>query len=156
MIVREAATGQPLNGGRFAVSETDDFLATMIPRQVEAETALHNGDAAPRMALWSRRDPVTVLGAAVNATGWEDVSRTFDWLAKTFSNCESYDLEIIAAVATGDLAYTVGYEHTKAAINGTPKSYTLRVTHAYRREDGEWKISHRHGDAATAIEMPKP
>jgi hypothetical protein len=51
MIVREAATGQPLNGGMFAVSETEDFLATMIPRQVEAETALHNGDAAPRMAL---------------------------------------------------------------------------------------------------------
>jgi SnoaL-like domain len=25
--------------------------------------------------------------------------------------------------------------------------YTLRVTHVYRREDGEWKIVHRHADA---------
>jgi ketosteroid isomerase-like protein len=24
--------------------------------------------------------------------------------------------------------------------------YTLRVTHVYRREHGEWKIVHRHGD----------
>jgi ketosteroid isomerase-like protein len=25
---------------------------------------------------------------------------------------------------------------------------TVRVTHVYRREDGEWKIVHRHGDSA--------
>jgi len=29
----------------------------------EAELALHNGDAAPRRALWSRNEPVSVLGA---------------------------------------------------------------------------------------------
>jgi ketosteroid isomerase-like protein len=138
------------------MSETEDFLAAMIPRQVEADTALHNGDAAPRMALWSRRDPVTVLGAAVSATGWDDIRRTFEWVASTFSNCESFDLDIIAAGASGDLAYTVGYEHTKASINGAPQSYTLRVTHTYRREDGEWKIAHRHGDAATVVELPRP
>jgi ketosteroid isomerase-like protein len=138
------------------MSDTDDFLAAMIPRQIDADTALHNGDAAPRMALWSRRDPVTLLGAAVNATGWEDISRTFEWLATTFSDCESFELDVIAAGASGDLAYTVAWEHTRATINGTPKSYTLRVTHAYRREDGDWKIAHRHGDAATAVELPKP
>jgi ketosteroid isomerase-like protein len=145
-----------MRGKEVRMSETEDFLAAMIPRQVKADTALHNGDAAPRMALWSRGDPVTVLGAAVSVTGWDDTRRTFEWLATTFSNCESFDLDIIAAGASGDLAYTVGYEHTKASINGTPQSYTLRVTHAYRREDGGWKIAHRHGDAATAVEIPKP
>jgi ketosteroid isomerase-like protein len=138
------------------MSETEEFLAAMIPRQVEADTALHNGDAAPRMALWSRRDPVTVLGAAMSATRWDDTRRTFEWIASTFSNCESFDLDIIAAGASGDLAYTVGYERTKASINGAPKSYTLRVTHTYRREDGEWRVAHRHADATTAIEIPQP
>ena len=137
------------------MSEAEDFLAAMIPRQVEADTALHNGDAAPRMALWSRRDPVTVLGAARSATGWDDVRRTFEWVASTFSDCESFDLDIIAADASGDLAYTVGYEHTKASINGAPQAYTLRVTHAYRREDGEWKIAHRHADATTPVEWSR-
>jgi len=31
-------------------------------------------------------------------------------------------------------------------VNGEPRSYTLRVTHVYRREDGQWRIVHRHGD----------
>jgi ketosteroid isomerase-like protein len=138
------------------MSETEEFLAAMIPRQVAADTALHKGEAAARIALWSHRDPVTVLGAAVSATGWDDIRRLFEWLATRFSNYESSNLDIIAAGVSGDLAYTVGYEHTKVAIDGVPKSYTLRVTHAYRREDGDWKIAHRHADAATAVEIPKP
>jgi ketosteroid isomerase-like protein len=137
------------------MSETEDFLAEVIPRQVEADTALHNGDASPREALWSRRDPVTVLGAAMSAMGWDDTRRTFESVAARFSNCESFDLDIIAASASGDFAYTVGYEHTEASIDGAPQSHTLRVTHTYRREDGEWKIAHRHADGATAAEALK-
>jgi ketosteroid isomerase-like protein len=57
-------------------------------------------------------------------------------------------LDIVAAGVSGDLAYTVGYEHTAVSIDGVPaEPYTLRVTQIYRRELGEWKIVHRHGDA---------
>jgi hypothetical protein len=44
------------------MSGLDDFLATTLVRQVEAEEALHNGDPGPRLAMWSTQDPVTVLG----------------------------------------------------------------------------------------------
>ncbi len=128
------------------MSELDDFLASTVSRQVQAEAAIHNGDAAPRMAMWSTKDPVTLFGAMKTNSGWADVSSTFSWLASRFSDCTSYDLELVAAGASGDLAYTVGYEHTTASVNGAEQSYTLRVTHVYRREDGEWKIVHRHGD----------
>jgi len=33
-------------------------------------------------------------------------------------------------------------------IDGEPKSVTIRVTHIYRREAGDWKLIHRHGDFA--------
>ncbi len=128
------------------MSEVDDFLASTVSRQVQAETAIHNGDAAPRMAMWSTGDPVTLFGAMKTNSGWADVSSTFRWLASRFSDCTSYDVELVAAGASGDLAYTVSYEHTTASVNGAEQSYTLRVTHVYRREDGEWKIVHRHGD----------
>jgi ketosteroid isomerase-like protein len=33
------------------------------------------------------------------------------------------------------------------SIDGVPvEPYTLRVTQVYRREDGSWKVVHRHGD----------
>jgi ketosteroid isomerase-like protein len=33
------------------------------------------------------------------------------------------------------------------SVDGVPvEPYTLRVTQEYRREDGEWKVVHRHGD----------
>jgi hypothetical protein len=45
------------------MSEVDEFLAELLPRQIKAERALHSGDVEPRLALWSRNDPVTLLGA---------------------------------------------------------------------------------------------
>lgn len=32
------------------------------------------------------------------------------------------------------------------AAPGDVPPYTLRVTQIYRREDGDWKVVHRHGD----------
>jgi ketosteroid isomerase-like protein len=132
------------------MSETDAFLETTMPRYREAETALHNGDAAPRKAMWARTDPVTVLGAAMSATGWDEIEPIFDLLQASLSNCTSCEHEVIAAGASGDLAYIVAFEHTTASVNGAPPvSYALRATTVFRREKGEWKVVHRHADPAS-------
>jgi ketosteroid isomerase-like protein len=127
---------------------TESFLSEAAPQFTNAEIALHNGDCAPRIAMWSRAEPLTLFGAAVSARGWAEIGPTFEWLGKTFSNCTSYENEIIAAEASGDLAYTVALEHTTASINGEPPHpYVLRVTTVFRREAEVWKVVHRHGDA---------
>jgi ketosteroid isomerase-like protein len=129
------------------MSELDDFLTTTLARQVEAEEALHNGDVTPRMQMWSTKDPVTLFGVETSKSGWEEVSRAFRWVASRFSNCTAYSFDLVAAGVSGDLAYTVGYERSTRSLDGGPAtSATLRVTHVYRRENGEWKIVHRHGD----------
>ena len=66
----------------------------------------------------------------------------------------AYTHEVIAADVRGDAAYTVGYEHTAASVNGEPRRYTLRATQVYRREDGEWKVAHRHADTMPEEEPP--
>jgi ketosteroid isomerase-like protein len=129
------------------VTESEDFLAASMPAYVAAETAIHDGDAQPRMALWSRDEPLTLYGAAMSGRGWDELSATFSWLGTTFSNCTSYENEVIAARASGDLAYIVAIEHTSASIDGTPRTYDLRATTVFRREDGQWKIVHRHANA---------
>jgi ketosteroid isomerase-like protein len=135
-------------------TEVKEFLDDMLPRQVAAERAIHNGDVEPRLALWSHRDPVTLFGAALSGSGWERLSADFATVASWFSDSQEYDVEIVAAGASGDLAYTVGYEHNVVSVRGEPSTYTLRVTHVYRREDGEWRIVHRHADAPPGATTP--
>jgi ketosteroid isomerase-like protein len=130
------------------VAEVDEFLASMLPHMMEVDTALHKGDPGPRSTLWSHRDPVTLLGAAVTTSGWEKVSAAFEWLASRFSNFESANYEVIAAGLSGDLAYLVCLEHTTGSFGGSAVApYSLRVTTIFRREDNEWKIVHRHADS---------
>ncbi len=127
--------------------EVDDFLASVLPGLTAADTALHNGDPEPRIAMWAHEDPVTLFGAARTSAGWSEIAPTFEWLASRFSKCESFEYEVIAADASGHLGYIVGIERTTAAIgDALPQSYELRVTTIFRRENGEWKVVHRHGD----------
>ena len=130
------------------MSDFDDFITWTQTRLRDAETALHTGDPEPRLAIWSSREPVSVLGAWLSATGQEEVRELFRTLAATFSDCRSHVYDIVAADVSGELAFTAGYERTEASINGEPRRYELRVTQVYRREDGEWKVAHRHGDTA--------
>ncbi len=49
---------------------------------------------------------------------------------------------------SGDLAYTVWIERGEVRVTEREElsPMVLRVTHLYRREDGNWKIIHRHAD----------
>jgi ketosteroid isomerase-like protein len=71
-------------------------------------------------------------------------------VASWFSDSAEYEFEVITAGASGDLAYTVGYEHNRVKVDGEPRTYRLRATHVYRREDGQWRIVHRHADVPPA------
>ena len=131
------------------MSERENFKAWVDETLYEAELALHNGDAAPRRALWSRNEPVSVLGAWRNARGQAEIDELFASLASRFSDCTSYAIELLASDVVGDMAYTAGLEHTSTSVDGEPRSYTLRATQVYRREDGQWRVAHRHGDTVS-------
>ena len=51
---------------------------------------------------------------------------------------EAERIEHLTFVASADVAYSVALEHHATR--------TLRVTHGYRREEGAWKLAHRHAD----------
>lgn len=121
----------------------------MIAAQTEAERAfVVDGDPEPRIALWSKHDPVTLFGArGMCETGWPALSKTFPWVASSFSDVTDFRFDVEVAEVIGEMAYTLGFERWTGSIDGRPHEDVLvRVTHIYRREDGEWKIVHRHGD----------
>lgn len=128
------------------MTDSNDFLTWVNSALFDAERALHNGDAAPRRALWSRNEPVSILGAWRNAYGRWEVEEVFAILEQAFSDCTSYTFELQAYDVVGDMAYTVGREHVSVSVDGKPDSYILRATQVYRREGGEWRVAHRHAD----------
>jgi ketosteroid isomerase-like protein len=129
------------------VHDKAEFLEALVARMKAADDSLHSGDPRPRRALWSTKEPVSVFGAAMTATGPAETEATFDWLASRFTGFESAEWEVLSADVSGDLAYVVAIEHTTGSIGGAPaESYALRATTLLRREDGEWRAFHRHAD----------
>ena len=124
------------------------FLDEWTPVQTRTGQDMHSGDPSSWIEAWSHGEPVSVLGAGVRArSGWPEVLRTINWVASRFGNCTDYEYELVVADALGDLAYTCGFErYTATRPDGELVVNELRVTQIYRRENGTWKLVHRHGD----------
>jgi len=69
------------------------------------------------------------------------VTKTFRFVASTFSDVRSFEWETLASGVDGNFAYTVALERYTASADGAPPAQTeLRATHVYRREDGHWPV----------------
>ena len=130
------------------MNDVEEFRSTMLVRHIEAEEAFVNGDPGPRMELWSKRDPVTLFGAiGMTESGWDELSKTFTWVATRFSQVSDFRIDVELVEVGTDMAYVLWFERFNGSIAGREvEPVMVRVTHAYRREDGEWKIVHRHAD----------
>jgi ketosteroid isomerase-like protein len=82
--------------------------------------------------------------------GFEEVSNLLRWASKA-QTFDSWSAENIVTIVLSDLAFSVELEHYGQQAEG--KGMTLRATQVYRREDGEWKVIHRHGDVLTPVEV---
>jgi hypothetical protein len=89
------------------MTDRDAFLAWVKFALHDAEVAVHGVDAAPRRAIWSRNEPVTILGALRNAYGRQEEDEAFTVLETSFSDCTSYEFELQAYDVVGEMAYTV-------------------------------------------------
>jgi ketosteroid isomerase-like protein len=81
---------------------------------------------------------------AVNAKG-----------AGGFTSGGTSAFETLQMAASGGLAYWVGIQHFTVRKRGEAQSVpmNLRVTEVFRREEGDWKLVHRHADALKS-ELP--
>jgi ketosteroid isomerase-like protein len=132
------------------VDDVGEFLSTVLPLMRDEVVDLHHGKPGTRLAVWSHTEPVTLFGAEMSRRGWAQLEPAFEGLAASFSGSEAFENEVLAAGVSGDLGYVVAIEHTTASRRGAaPTTYALRVTTVFRRENGEWKIVHRHGDRYT-------
>ncbi len=105
-------------------------------------------------SLWSRRDDVTLANPfGPPARGWQDVSARLDLAASNYRDGRDYEFENISTVITPELAYTVEIERIRTRVGGSDEltPIAIRATTVFRREDGTWKVTHRHGDPITSM-----
>ena len=132
------------------MTATDSFHQ-MVARVEIAMTQFITGNPEPLKALWSHADDATVFGGfGAYARGWEQVRSNMDRASARFRG-GFVNFEPLAWGVSGDLAYTVCLEKgvVRLAEREGLSPLAVRVTHIYRREEGSWKLIHRHGDAIT-------
>lgn len=134
----------------------DEALERAIERMAKAAQGFVNGDPGGFTALWSHREDVTIFGGyGSGERGREEIVARLAWASSRFRGGE-LDYEPITSGSSGDLGYAIGIERGRATVEGCdePGELCLRVTHLFRREEGEWKLMHRHADAVVSVISP--
>ena len=131
-------------------------LVEVIEEDHRALNALVRGDPEPKKKMFSHGEDVSLanpLGPPVR--GWGNVEPTLERAVSQVREGEPIRFERISEYATADLAYILEIERTRAKLGGSEEiaPFPLRATTVWRREDGAWKIAHRHADPITA---PRP
>lgn len=128
---------------------TEDELREIIARTEAANAAWVRGDWENGYgALISASNDASIYGpfggpATVGGQSWAQRSAE---AVKQFMNGTS-KLKVVSSYASGDLLVLVTLEEQTADLAGKPnRPWSLRVTQVYRREDGQWKVVHRHAD----------
>ena len=126
----------------------DDFGQFMKTRE-QASAAYIAGDVAPLVAIASRSDPSSFMPpSGVVVTGAEAVTRAFAEGAKQFREGSRGRFEVIQSGAAGGLGFWTGLHHAEMSMQGHDGlvQMVLRTTEIFRRENGVWKLVHRHAD----------
>ncbi len=138
----------------------DSSLQAFLPQWEEAQSRFINGDPTLWKQNASQRNDATILGAFgdYGEKGWNEVGSRYDWASSQYkAGGATMKVEYLSLVVSGDLAFTVGIERQEEARVGAqqnPTGRALRATQIFRREDGEWKLLHRHADPMIEKQAP--
>jgi ketosteroid isomerase-like protein len=124
------------------VPELDEFLA-----QIDVATnQMVNGDSH-LWQLYSHAPDATLFGGwGGHEKGWEQLEARWRMVIGRYRTGKM-TIEPIAKHVSEDLAVTVQFVRGEATFSdGSAGKVGLRVTHVLRREDGKWRIVHRHAD----------
>ncbi len=146
--VGRAGSVEETGGTLIVASEFDQF----VEQYHQALDEFFRGNPESAKRLYSHREDASLANPFGSvAIGWDEVAGTMDRAASNYRDGGATGFKSVAACVTPDLAYTVEIERFQAKVGGNEEtaSGALRVTTILRREDGAWKIAHRHADPIT-------
>ena len=126
-------------------------------RFYEAVNEVLDGNPAPMLHHWSHAEDVSYCDTrGAVQRGWQAVEAYWKTAASAnaFASTRlSASGRIVHALVSGDLAYVVVSEEVRR--DGEPGAMQTRATNVYRREDGVWRMVHRHADAPPKVDRPE-
>jgi ketosteroid isomerase-like protein len=108
-----------------------------------------NGDAEPLRGIVTRRLPATFFGPMGDyQQGADQVWEAYEGAAHAFSPGGETEIQVLDMGADDQIGYLVGIQRAKVRMGDAPEPtpMDLRITEIFRREDGQWKLVHRHAD----------
>ena len=140
---------------RVGAGEALDELEHVVEQYHLALGEFMRGNHEPTKLLYSEREDVT-LGNPFGpfARGWTHVVETMERAASHYLDGDATGFDAIARYVSPDLACIVEVERLRSKVGGRDDvaPVELRVTTVFRKEDGGWKIVHRHADPITTAQ----
>jgi ketosteroid isomerase-like protein len=129
-------------------ADSEDFQR-FLRRREAASGEYMNGNPVPLGQVAAQQLPATFFGPRGDVTaGTSEVWARYERDASLFTSCTENAFETLDSATSDDIAYWVGFQRSQASMRGEdqPVRFDLRVTEIYRRENGQWKLVHRHAD----------
>jgi ketosteroid isomerase-like protein len=133
----------------MSAAETFEWAIASSHRAL-GEIVRGNPDAS--FKLYTRRDHATLANPyGPPARGWSQIEAAGGRAAENYRDGRAIEFENFAKFQTGDVGYTLEIERLETKVAGSDEisPVALRVTTVFRREDGAWKLLHRHPDPIT-------
>jgi ketosteroid isomerase-like protein len=134
-------------------------LDEVLDRYHRAADAFSRGDPEPVKDLYSSAEDVALANPFGPARcGREAVMDALDYASSRMSDGQVVEFDELARYASDDLSVVLELEHWRARIGegGSVEPFQLRVTTAFRRESGEWRIVLRHADPIATADDQGP
>lgn len=138
--------GGPIDGA--ATAHPGSAVAELIGRASDAHARLMRGDIAGyRRAIEVTSDFTLMDSFGGRPTGAPKTDEHWQRIGRFFRAGRAAGFEPIATYQSADMIVLVANERAHVAVGALPaQDWSLRVTLVFRREDGVWRLAHRHAD----------
>jgi uncharacterized protein (TIGR02246 family) len=133
---------------------TSEDFDQAIEASHRALDEIARGDPSAFFELFSDGEDGTLANPfGPPARGRRQIEEAGRRAASNYRDGRAVEFASFAKCVTADLAYILEIERFEAKVGGSDEvtPVALRVTSIFRREDGTWKIVHRHADPITTL-----
>lgn len=131
------------------MTEHLESFKKFLKEREEASQAYVSGDGEPLVKISATKSPATFFSPGGDLTeGAKKIAARYKKDAEVFESADENKFKTLQMSADENIAFWVGLQTSVVTMKGKKKPIpmTLRVTEIFRRDDGDWKLIHRHAD----------